>query len=200
MYHGWDPSVTPMTMHKEQPLQVSKLCDCNITWHDCLKFRKIWNIKQNWDEWKLFVITPAGICFKFTCIPSTPLIPIPISASWIIPTSFAPSPTARVVLPVLTLTIWVTCIYARLHHIRLLLLISSFHCLEKDNSDSGLDSLRRFAYLCFLFRRRSAAYNWSTTNGKLQKQVLHIILQSIGEGLSINYQSQCFWGFGRGCK
>ena len=45
----------------------------------------------------------------FTCIPSTPLIPTPTCASWIIPTSFAPSPIPSVIWPVLlftSLVIW----------------------------------------------------------------------------------------------
>ena len=51
-----------------------------------------------------------AILSENTCIPSTPLMPIPISASCSIPTSFAPSPIARVVLPVLILTSLVTCV------------------------------------------------------------------------------------------
>lgn len=47
-------------------------------------------------------------CTSLTCIPSTPLIPIPISASWIMPTSFAPSPIPKVVFPVPSLTNLVT--------------------------------------------------------------------------------------------
>ena len=42
-------------------------------------------------------------------MPSTPLMPTPISASWIMPTSFAPSPIAKVVFPVpsfASLVIW----------------------------------------------------------------------------------------------
>jgi hypothetical protein len=35
-------------------------------------------------------------------------MPTPISASWIIPTSFAPSPTAKVVFPVPSFTNLVT--------------------------------------------------------------------------------------------
>jgi hypothetical protein len=36
---------------------------------------------------------------KAACIPSFPIIPIPTSASRIIPTSFPPSPTAAILFP-----------------------------------------------------------------------------------------------------
>jgi hypothetical protein len=54
-------------------------------------------------------VTELNIVRTLTCMPSTPLIPTPISASWIIPTSLAPSPIPRVVLPVPSLTSFVIC-------------------------------------------------------------------------------------------
>ena len=40
-YHWWYPSVTPMTMYEKQAFQETELCDCDVTWHDCLKYWKV---------------------------------------------------------------------------------------------------------------------------------------------------------------
>ena len=82
---------------------ICKVCVKKCNWKSMLV--KIPDGSQQDEEYKLSVVRSA-----FTCIPSTPLIPIPMSASWSIPTSFAPSPIARVVVPVLTLTSLVTWI------------------------------------------------------------------------------------------
>lgn len=41
---------------------------------------------------------------KAACLPSLPTIPTPISATWIIPTSFPPSPIPKTIFPVWFLT------------------------------------------------------------------------------------------------
>ncbi len=63
------------------------------------------SIKTSRKSWKI----PEENLVVNTCMPSTPLIPTPISASCIMPTSLAPSPIPRVVLPVPSLTSFVIC-------------------------------------------------------------------------------------------
>ena len=130
----------------------------------------------------------------FTCIPSTPLMPTPISASWIMPTSFAPSPIASVVLPVMDFTSLVTCISSSI--------LSDYFYLSNNrawksswNSHSVFDSPKHDTYNSLLFGRRATTYNSSTTNCKMYKAFYQLPVQSKSQGLAINYQTKLSWTF-----
>lgn len=127
-----------MSMYNEQTLQEAKLWDRKVTGHDCLLVsmphpktpeRSARNYKSKVERERsdfqvMSTTTVVGISSRpaenlekipeenlvvNTCMPSTPLIPTPISASCIMPTSLAPSPIPRVVLPVPSLTSFVIC-------------------------------------------------------------------------------------------
>lgn len=85
----------------------------HLTWLPEFESKHKKRVQKKWEKPEPNMENFASFNYKYnllsTCIPSTPLIPIPMSASWSIPTSLAPSPIASVVFPVPSLTRRVTC-------------------------------------------------------------------------------------------
>jgi hypothetical protein len=79
-----------MAMHKYQALEKEALGNGNVACHGSLS--EIQGGNRADQDTTRFPFRVDVEQENQTCIPSAPLIPTPISASWIMPTSFAPSP------------------------------------------------------------------------------------------------------------
>lgn len=54
-----------------------------------------WASRVSWTDLKWILMSLAAVFVYTTCMPSWPKIPTPVSATWIILTSLAPSPTEK---------------------------------------------------------------------------------------------------------